>query len=221
MWRSIFPVLLLSCGDAGFDGVSIRPTYGWADGCTDVTVTGRGFDEGVGGAIDGAPLTGIAFPDPNEFPLDVGFKFTAVTPPGEVGFSDLEVINGDGESATVKNAFYYVACPGSPNVDYASTDAAASGDTVSLVGCGFSAGMTVELVSPDDIATTLASVPLELACSTAIASFAAPDLPVGTYVMLVTDGAGTVLYGAELCDSADTGYYYCDLPLYLTYGGGS
>ena len=45
LWLTLLS--LIGCNDPGFDGISIRPTYGWTDGCTDVKVSGHGFDDGV------------------------------------------------------------------------------------------------------------------------------------------------------------------------------
>lgn len=209
--------LMLGCNDPGFDGVSIRPTYGWEDGCTDVTVGGHGFDEGISAALSGNPLTGIVLPDPEIEEENVGFKFTAVTPRGEPGFSDLVITNGDGQSATVANAFYYLACAGSPTIESVSSGTGLGGDTLTISGCGFAEEMQIEVVAPGDASTVLATVDFDLTCSTAIGEFVIPDLPDGEYHLLVTDGAGTVLYGANLCDSADTGSG-CERPLTLTIG---
>ncbi len=242
-------LMLLSavgCNDPGFDGVSIRPTWGWVDGCTDVTIGGFGFDDGVSATLDGQPVTGITLPDPETQELEVGYEFYAVTAPHAVGFTDMVVTNGDGETAdTVKNAFYYVACPGAPHIDAIAPTDVSAGTEVTISGCGFSDGLTAEFMLPaaptgttptsptgtqtpptasatgaGPEPTVLASVPLVPACSTAVVSFAAPQLEPGTYLVVITDASGTILYGSNLCDTADTGGG-CESPLFLTYGGGT
>jgi hypothetical protein len=209
---------LLGCNEPGFNAVSIRPTYGWADGCTSVVVGGAGFDDAVSGRLGDNELTSIT---PHEAPLDVGYGFSALTPPGAPGFADLTVVNGDGQTDTVESAFYYLACPGGPYVEVAEPKRGiAAGDTIVLRGCGFAAGMVAEVVSPDDLGASVGSAPLQLDCATAVASFTAPDVPNGQYVLLVTDGAGGVLFGSNFCDAYDTAYYgyTCEDQLKLVWG---
>ncbi len=209
----------VGCNDPGFDGVTIRPTYGWVDGCTDVTIAGHGFDDGVSATLDGQPVTGISLPDPKTQELEVGYEFYAITPPHAVGFTDMVVTNGDGEKAdVVKNAFYYVACIGAPHIDTVAPTDVAGGTAVTLSGCGFADGMQAQLVDPLDPAVVLATQALTAACATAVVSFEAPDLQDGTYHVLVVDAAGTVLYGSNPCEETDTGSG-CEQPLALTYGG--
>lgn len=244
--RWLMLLSVVGCNDPGFDGVSIRPTYGWVDGCTDVVIGGHGFDNQVSATLGGKPVTGIGLPDPETQELEVGFEFYALTPPGEVGFVDMVVTNGDGEQAdTVENAFYYVACPGAPHIDGISATDVAAGTSVTITGCGFSEGLTAEFIVPSDPTGTTptgtqtpptgtqtppptgtqppavaASAPLTLTCSTAQASFDAPALEPGTYFVQIVDASGTVVYGSNPCDTADTGGG-CESPLLLTYGGGT
>jgi hypothetical protein len=218
MRRMWLAALLFGCNDAGFQGVAIRPTYGWADGCTDVLITGRGFDDGVTATVGGSAVTGITLPDPEVEPLDVGFEFHALTPPGTPGFANMMITNGDGQFSEVTNAFYYVTCPAAPHVDGMSPTEAAPNDTVSIAGCGFQEGLQAQLVSLADPTAAVASAPLTLACSTAVVGFTVPAVADGTYLVLIADGSGTVVYGGNLCDTADTGGG-CEAPLYLTVGG--
>jgi hypothetical protein len=215
MRLTLLPALLLGCNDAGFDAVTIRPTSGWVDGCADLTIAGHGFDNGVTAKIGPNEVTNITLPDAKKDPLEVGFEFFAVSPPGEQDFHDVVVTNGDGESATINKGFYYAMCTRAPLVESA-TPAATAGAQITVTGCGFAADMQATLVSLDD-ETVTASAALALECSTAVVSFAAPALPDGSYLLEITDAAGAVLYPLSLCDTADTGNN-CDQPYYITYG---
>ncbi len=211
------PLLLTSCNLVGYGAVSIRPSSGWADGCTAVKISGHGFEDSVTATVGGAAVTDLALPPDVEDSLDVGFWFTAVTPAGTNGASDVVVTNGD-EEDTIPEAFYYLTCPAAPYPEALVPEAGvASGDSVSFHGCGLDAGaMKVEIRDPNGVQADT-QVDLTSACLTAHVSFAAPDLPDGDYLVYITDGAGSDLYPIP-CDTGDTGTA-CDAPFTLTYGG--
>lgn len=207
-----------SCSNLPLDAVSIRPIYGWVDGCTDVKVSGHGFDDDISVKLGGQALEGLTLPDPEANPLDVGYVVYGVTPPAsEAGYADLEVTSG-GETDTVKDAFYYVACPADPYVEAASTDTAAAGDTIVLSGCNLDASAYQVQVGGETVA-------LSSECGTATVSFTAPDLDDGCYYVHMVDASGNVLdgCGADTCGGYDTGdtgaAMACDGLPTLTYGG--
>jgi hypothetical protein len=221
LWAS-----LLACNDAGFQAVTIRPTYGFVDGCTPVTVTGRGFDDQVTAELAGKPLDAITLPDPGDESLS-GYTLYGFTPAGTAGFADLEVINGDGQTGTVEKAFSYVECPGTPWLTSISVPARniSAGDTVGIEGCGLAEGMQIRLVRVSDPSKVGGTAPITLSCGSSTGSFVAPDAVKGNYMVLVTDAAGTVLFGTDPCDTDDTGYYdygyVCSNDLIVRYRSGT
>jgi len=76
------------------------PASGPVAGGTVVNVTGSDF-------VDGAKVLFGGTPAPNMTFIDAG-SLLAVTPPGEVGFADVTVLNPDGQGVTVKAGFQYV-----------------------------------------------------------------------------------------------------------------
>src|SRR5687767_3612894 len=91
----------LACEEnLGFDAVSLYPTHGYVDGCTNVRMGGHGFTSDFSATIGGNPVTDIT--DPVDFPLDDGFEKYGVTPAGEQGFADYKATDS-GESVTVTN----------------------------------------------------------------------------------------------------------------------
>src|SRR5215203_3222115 len=134
----------LACEDRlGFDAVSLFPTYGYVDGCTNVRMGGHGFTDNFSATIGGNAVTNITDPDPDVDPLDQGYEKYGVTPAGAQGFADYKATDS-GESATVTNAFYYLACPAAPFVE---TVEAVDG-TITISGCGFDAASTTAYLVP-------------------------------------------------------------------------
>lgn len=218
-------VALAGCNKVGFDFVSIEPTYGYADGCTDVKIGGHGFSKDISGTIGGNAITDIVLPDENSKDrleqLNVGFQFTGLSPAGEGGFAEVSVDNGDGEPDSIKDAWYYISCPGAPYPEALGATDVAVGDSVLILGCGMDTSLKVRLdpVGATTGAPVGATAALTSVCSTARVSF---DVPAGTapgsYLVNFVDGSGTLVYGDNLCDTADTGGG-CQAPLVINVGG--
>ncbi|MBN1337227.1 MAG: hypothetical protein JXB39_14810 [Deltaproteobacteria bacterium] len=219
----------LSCDPLGFRAVSISPIYGWVDGCIDVQVSGHGFDDDVSGKVGGLALENVVLPDPETQKLDVGFTFWArvpANPTQEAGFADLEVTSG-GETDSVVDAFYFVACPATGYEEYLSTDTATEGDTITLYGCGIDASAHKVRVGPSK------PVDLTSVCGTSQVSFTAPNPgEAGTWYVGIFDASGkTQIYPDPACDisvpygAVDTGITdtaegdSCAGVPTLTYGG--
>lgn len=221
------PLAFLSCqGRVGFDAVSVRPIYGWADGCTPVSIGGHGFGSDVAVTIGGKALEGATLPATDS--LDYGYQVTGTTPPAEqAGYAEVVVTTG-GESAAVFGDFYYEACPLAAYPESISpSDGVTSGATIQLDGCSLQADYQVKV-------GTANPVPLTSLCSTASVSFSAPALADGTYYVAIVDSAGAAVFpdAASGCDTTaavgsgvvttDTGSYdLCDGVPTLTYGGGA
>jgi len=228
---SLFLALVLSgCGDKAFDAVSIRPIYGWVDGCTPVAVGGHGFGDDVQVTIGGQALADQSLPDATLFPLDVGYEVYGTTPPSTAGKGTAEVkVSTGGVSDTVSSGFYYVDCPSPGTVEGIDpAEGVAAGDTITLQGCGLDpAAVTVRVGDAGD------DQPLTAVCSTATATFVAPAVskPAAWYVGFF-DSAGTQLSPDPACDitlpagsitnpdTADTAWVDpCSGAATLTYGG--
>jgi len=101
--------LSTSCNTAGFAAVSIRPVYGFEDGCNPVTVYGHGFDDGTTVSIGDNPMTNLVQPDGG---FDQGFRIDGNVPAGSAGtFADVNVTTAAGEKSTIPEGYYYLACP--------------------------------------------------------------------------------------------------------------
>lgn len=197
---------LVSCNTVGFGVVSIRPIYGWVDGCTPVSVGGHGFGDDVAVTIGGSPLENVTLPtaadsaDATYAPLDVGYEVYGTTPAGaQSGYAEVKVTSG-GEEGTVNGDFYYAACPMGAYPEGADPSAdVTAGSTITLSGCNLVAGYTVK-VGPSQ-AATLASV-----CKSATATFAAPvvDTALGTdWYIAIFDTTGAQVY-PDLGTGCDT-----------------
>jgi hypothetical protein len=212
----------LACEDRlGFDAVSLYPTYGYVDGCTNVRMGGHGFTSDFSATIGGNPVTNITDPDPDVDPLDQGFEKYGVTPAGAQGFADYKATDS-GESVTVTNAFYYIACPGAP---YVETVSAADG-TVALSGCGFdTSNTTAYLVAKGGDVTKNGLGPFDLSsdCGTAMVSFTTgAGAPPGVYELYLSTDAGTTFIPDPTCvdkDTADTAGACPSAPIVTIKGG--
>jgi len=227
-------VLLASCDLVGYDAVSIRPNYGWDDGCTDVKISGHGFAADVSATIGGAPVDNIVLPDESD-ELNYGFYFHARTPAYEIPASDgteefapnyaSVVVTSDGEDSEITNAFYYVACPGDPYVEaMVPSEGVSNGDTILLAGCNVKDSYKIEIRDPAGVVQAV-QADLTSVCGEAHASFTAPDLADGTYEVYFMNAAGdTQIWPGEDCDAdtADTAFTaaFCPSDLTITYGGG-
>lgn len=228
--RLAFPALsamalpaLMSCNKVGFGAVSIRPIYGWQDGCTAVSIGGHGFGSDVTVTIGGKPLENVTLPTEADAPLDVGYEVYGTTPPGDAsGYAEVVVSTG-GNTESVFGDFYYEACPLPAYPESLSqTDGVTAGTAIQIDGCNLVAGAQVKVGTADPVA--LSSV-----CHTASASFSAPALADGTYLIAILDADGNELYPANGCDTtgltpddtADTGPDACADVWSITYGGGA
>jgi hypothetical protein len=213
--------------------VSIRPMYGWMDGCTAVELGGHGFDDDAVAYLDGQALQDVTFPDAETNPLDVGYEMYGVTPPKTDGiptFVNLTVESG-GDQSVSTGAFYYVACPASPYPEAIAADPEVTqGSVVVFSGCNLDASLYTVRVGESD------SVPLASQCGTAQVTFAAPQRDAGTWFVGFFDTAGTQVYPDPACDitvpveayvppvdpdTSDTAAPYdpCGGAFTLTYGG--
>lgn len=210
---------LAGCG-SGFDAVSIKPIYGWADGCATVEITGRGFGDDVKATVGGKDVTTVALPAKDS--LDYGYSFTARVPAAEVpGYADVVVTTGDkSDTITGSGAYYYIQCPGPGTLDGASPSAGLkAGDTVTLSGCGLGQSLRARLLDANQVQAG-ADLALTQTCGAGEATFTLPPNPDGTYYLQLVNEQGQVLAG-EPCpppDSADTAYSCADFQ--ITYGGG-
>jgi IPT/TIG domain len=227
-WAALASLTLLSCDPYGFKLVSISPIYGWVDGCTDVTVSGHGFDDDITVTIGGTALANLTLPDADANPLDVGYLVRGQTPAGSAGgtFATVSVTSG-GETSELVDAFYYETCWYGAYPESADpTEGVTSGATISLSGCNLTAGSVQVRVG------TSSNIDLTSVCGSAQATFTAPAVADGCHYLSFYDSAGTELFPASGCDvsldcstdqsvTADTGVTDpCSGVPTLTYGGG-
>jgi hypothetical protein len=209
----------LACEDSlGFDAVSLFPTQGWEDGCTNVQMGGHGFTDDFSATLDGNPITNITDPDPQEDPLDVGFEKYGVTPPGEHGFADYEAKDGD-ESSKVTNAFFYLACPAAPYVEHVE----AADGTITISGCGFdAANTTAYLPTKGMLPDPKLEFQLDAVCGTAIVSLTpGAGAPPGVYELYLSVDGGKTFIPDPACkeDTADTAVTCPPAPIVSIKGG--
>ncbi len=195
-----------SCSNTGFDAVAIRPIYGWVDGCTPVTVTGRGFGDDVEVYIGDqkvSSLTGAAEE------IDKGFLVNGVVPPSLIGkgYQDVTVRTGGKEAViTGSGAYYYVDCPALGYLEsYGPAEGLTAGTSVSLGGCGLdAAAVKVRILDSTGVAVGT-DIAITSSCGTASASFVAPSVPAdGQYYLSLVDADGNTLAGTP-CPPPDTG----------------
>jgi hypothetical protein len=215
----------LACEDRlGFDAVSLYPTFGYTDGCTNVRMGGHGFTDDFSATIGGNPVTDIEDPAPGEShwtDLDQGFMKTGVTPAGEQGFADYKATDS-GESATVTNAFYYLACPGAPYIE----SVAATDGTITISGCGFDSGSTTVYLVPkggDFTKDALGPFDVSQGCLTAsITVSPGAGAPPGVYDLYISLDGGQTFIPDPACveDTADTATT-CPPPPVVSIKGGA
>lgn len=231
------PAGLQSCNVPDFRVVSIRPIYGWVDGCTPVSIGGSGFGSDVSVTVGGKALENLTYPDAETAPLDVGYEVYGTTPAADAaGYADVILTSG-GQTGEVNasdtvGAFYYAACPLTAYPESADpSTGVAAGSTVTLSGCNLSADYQVR-VGPS------AAVPVTTVCKTATVSFSAPEIQSNGldyssgYIIAILDASGNQIFPdpASGCDTTlpvesnvvvDTGgeYNLCDGVPTVTYGG--
>ena len=192
---------LQSCNTVGFGVVSIKPVFGYVDGCTPVKVSGHGYGDDVKVTIGGVDLVDQVAPTAE---LDVGYFVTGTTPPGAaVGYVGVEATSGgvtddiafaeqdlDGDGVADDGDFYYQACPydAFPEVLSQYSDVS-SGTVIDMTGCNLKDGYQIKVGPANPVSMTVT-------CSTANASFTAPDLPEGDYYVAVVDSSGTQVFPA-------------------------
>ncbi len=200
---AVLPLIpVLGCGER-LNAVSIRPIYGWVDGCNSVMLSGSGFGADVVAEIGGNRMADIATTTDSE---DVGYEFTATAPSAtEPGYANVTVYSGGKEDTiTGSGAYYYVACPASPHVDGLGATTAAIGTTVTISGCGFDARrMRVQLESIDGATRSEILTP-ETRCGTASIDFVVPSVLMGSYSVVILDLDGNLLAGDQ-CAAGDSG----------------
>jgi hypothetical protein len=196
-------VLLAGCNKVGFDAVTVYPTHGWVDGCTDIKIGGTGFGDDVAATVGGKPLENTSIPakdDTNNY----GYQLFGRTPQADAkGFATVEVTNG-GEKVTLKDAFYYVECFGSPYPEAAlPSDGITTGSTVTIYGCNLDASAYhVEVRDPSGVATSQTAT-LTSDCRTGIVSFTAPSMPAGDHQLYFVDSNGAQIW-PPVCTDTDT-----------------
>lgn len=149
---------LAGCNTAPFQAISVRPVYGYGDACTDVAIGGSGFADDVSVMVGDQPLMNATLPETDS--LDYGYLVSGTIPPvdgAEGAFVDV-VVTSDGESDTVLEQFYRVACPGAVNPEAVSpAEGVAAGDPIALVGCHMFDTYTVRIQGIDAPLTNASS----------------------------------------------------------------
>jgi len=206
--------LIGSClGGSGPRFVAIDPEYAYVDGCTDVLLRGHRLGTSATASIhtaDGsasAEISALTAPEANpdlpDSAQDVGFMYTGVTPAsptGESGYFDVSM-TVDGQTVTLKDGFYYIACPEAVHVDTVELpEVPAAGQEIGFVGCGLAADTTVRYLSAVD-GSVIATSAIESTCGTAKTKTAIPALPEGTYWIQLASSAGT---WGDWCPSDDS-----------------
>lgn len=228
---ALLPLGLQSCADrVGFGVVSIRPIYGWADGCTPVSVEGHGFGDDVAVTVGGLALENAAIPDENtENPAanERGFVVTGTTPAADAaalaaavagglpGVYAGVVVTSGGDTSEISieeredgldGDFFYQACPYDAYPEYLSvSEGLAAGTEVAISGCNLQDGYKVKFgvdADGDGLVETTGTADMTTVCKTAEKTFVAPNMPDGTYYLAIVDSADVVVFPA-----ADSG---CD-----------
>ena len=117
----------------------MSPTSGPVTGGTQITIDGTNFATSATVRVGGALATGITRVSSSQL--------RATTPPGSAGARDVQVINGNGSSATRAGAFTYTATPSTPTLTSVSpaSGPTTGGTTITLTGTNFVSGATVRV----------------------------------------------------------------------------
>lgn len=113
----------------------IFPTQGPAGGGTLLTVTGDNFESGVLVLINGEPIRRIVSTTSNEVKV--------ITPVGVPGVHDVTVLNVDGETAVLANAYTFVNVPPTILTVNPRSGSTAGGTEIFISGENFIQGVTV------------------------------------------------------------------------------
>lgn len=223
-WLLPLAAFLGSCNNAGFDAVSIRPIYGWAEGCGPVRVSGHGFGDDVTVTIGDkddttlqTTLESVTFPEEE---INKGYYVEGVMPASPAGgsvYADIIVSTG-GQTDIIEDAYYYVSCPALGYVEGAGpTEGLVGGETVALSGCNIdSASLQAWLVDGSGVPAHESPLAITSTCRTASGTFTAPALPPGLYYLLLTDMEGNPVSGGAP-DTGDTAALAHAIA--FTYGG--
>ena len=116
-----------------------RRASGPATGGTQITINGTNFATSGTIRVGGTQATGITRVSSTQL--------RATTPAGTAGARDVQVINGNGSSATLAGAFTYTATPTTPTLTSVSPTSGptSGGTTITLTGSNFVSGATVRV----------------------------------------------------------------------------
>ena len=118
---------------------SVSPSSGPATGGTQITINGTNFATSGTIRVGGTQATGVTRVSSTQL--------RATTPAGTAGARDVQVINGNGSSATLAGAFTYAATPTTPTLTSVSPTSGptSGGTTITLTGSNFVSGATVRV----------------------------------------------------------------------------
>ena len=154
---------------------AVSPSGGDTAGGTPVTITGTNFVDGATVDFGSTAAANVTFVSDSEL--------TAETPAGTAGAVSVKVINPDGKSGTLANAFTYADSPDLTSVSPSVVETA-GGTTVTLTGTGFQPGATVSFGTG-----RLFPWRVFVVSATSI-SVVAPPLPAGGLDVTVTNPDG-------------------------------
>jgi hypothetical protein len=162
---------------------NINPTSGQSTGGTLVAINGADFQMGATVTFGGVMASSVVFVSPNQL--------QAVSPAGTAGTTvSVTVRNPDNQSATLSNAFMYLAPP-APTVTSVSpnTGVIAGNELVSVFGTNFQTGATVIFGGANATGVVLVS-PNEIQCFTPphAAGLVDVQVRVGTQTGTLTGG---------------------------------
>ena len=115
--------------------LSVMPNAGALEGGTEIIITGTGFLFGADVLIGNTEVI-------NRVVSSTSTKIKVETPPSTAGVKDLEVINRDGQKATLEDAFTYYPAPVITSVT-PNNGRLAGGTKVTIQGSGFLPGAKV------------------------------------------------------------------------------
>ncbi len=171
---------------------SVTPTTGPAAGGTVVTIIGANFRNGGPNATTPGGMT-VHF-GPNlgtNVTLNTAGQLTVTTPPGPVGPVNVTVTNGEGESATLTNAFTYAGgAQSTPTITSISPSSGpqTGGTDIVINGTGFVPGAIVSVCGQSVVILDLTATTIHTI---------APPCPPGAVTTTVTnpDGGTATLVG--------------------------
>jgi hypothetical protein len=115
---------------------SVSPTSGPAGGGTVITLTGTNFASGATVRVNGVAATAVTYLSATQV--------RATTPAGTAGARTVQITLPSGQSASLSNAFTYVAAPTITSVSPTSGPTT-GGTTITVTGTGFVSGATVRV----------------------------------------------------------------------------